>query len=187
MKLFTSCRKCPVWILVRTTTTCDFIVVFLISLGKFKGKFKGSPQSDHDYCISNPFQFINHQSPYKLCCTCTVSNSDYKMNYERELWWNVFQSVHMYVCLCVHMCVHTHTHTHLHVFTCMHKANMSTILHYQSINPTTTMTPYISTFIWNASNIKVARCAKITCWRPSQNISQMILCCCNGITSQIKP
>jgi len=40
----------------------DFSVVFLTSLGNFKG----SPQLDHDYCISNPFQFIIHQSPYKL-------------------------------------------------------------------------------------------------------------------------
>lgn len=63
-------------------------------------------------------------------------------------------------CACVFVCLYVCTHTHLHVVTCMHKANLSIILHCQSINPTTTATPYISIFIWNASNRKVTGCAK---------------------------
>jgi hypothetical protein len=110
MKLFTSWSAqfgswSGQWLLV-TWIYCGFL--------HFLGKFEGSPQLDRDYCISNPFQFIIHQSRYKLCCICTISNSDYKMNYKDGMFFNLCTCVCVFVCVCVYMYTHTLTCINLH-------------------------------------------------------------------------
>jgi hypothetical protein len=126
MKLFTSCRKCPVWILVRTMTTCDSSTLLWFSSLPWENS-----RAVLNQIMTTAFQILsnslstNHPKNYAVYVQSQILTIKLttEENYNDGMFFNLCMCVcvclcgRMCVCVCVcvyvcmYVCMHTHTHT----------------------------------------------------------------------------